>query len=136
MTVRGIFDQGYVYNIYSATLDMWGLRLLDGNCMLKPSLHPWRVTPQAIGYAVLPEGDKLHHKVAVLDDATVITGSMNWSSEALRSNDENLLIVHSPVVAAAFRQELDRLHAAAVYGPSSSLRSQAVRDAQRCTAPN
>lgn len=136
VTVRGIFDQGYVYNICSATLDMWGLRLLDGNCMLKPSLHPWRVTPQTIGYAVLPEGDKLHHKVAVLDDATVITGSMNWSSEALRSNDENLLIVHSPDVAAAFRQELDRLHAAAVYGPSSSLRAQAVRDAQRCTAPN
>lgn len=131
--VRGLFDQGYVDNDFSATLDMWGVRLLDAACALKPQLRPWSVTPMAIGYPVLPEGDKLHHKVAVVDDRVVIAGSMNWSAEALRSNDENVLIVHSPAVATAFRQELDRLHVAAVYGPSPALRARAIQDAQRCT---
>ncbi len=132
VTVRGMFDQGYVDNDFSATLDMWGVRLLDEGCALKPQLRPWAVTPMAIGYPVLPEGDKLHHKVAVVDDRTVIAGSMNWSAEALHSNDENVLIVHSPTVAAAFRQELDRLHASAVYGPSPALRARAIQDAHRC----
>jgi len=132
LTVRGMFDQGYVDNDFSATLDMWGVRLLDAGCALKPQLRPWAVTPMAIGYPVLPEGDKLHHKVAVVDDRIVVAGSMNWSAEALRSNDENVLIVHSPAVAAAFRQELDRLHASAVYGPSPALRARAIQDAQRC----
>lgn len=131
--VRGLFDQGYAFNDFSATLDMWGVRLLDAACALKPQLRPWSVTPMAIGYPVLPEGDKLHHKVAVVDDHTVVAGSMNWSAAALRSNDENVLIVHSPFVAAAFRQELDRLHASAVYGPSPALRARAIKDAQRCT---
>jgi len=130
--VRGLFDQGYVDNDFSATLDMWGVRLLDAACALKPQLRPWPVMPMAIGYPVLPEGDKLHHKVAVVDDRVVIAGSMNWSAEALRSNDENVLIVHSPAVATAFRQELERLHAAAVYGPSPALRARAIQDAQRC----
>ncbi len=132
VTVRGMFDQGYIYNDYSATLAMWGVRLLDTHCVLKPQLRPWGVTPMAIGYAALPEGDKLHHKVAVVDDRTVVAGSMNWSAEALRSNDENVLIIHSPVVATAFRQELERLHATAVYGPSPALRARAIKDAQRC----
>ncbi|WP_166643607.1 phospholipase D-like domain-containing protein [Aquabacterium commune] len=131
--VRGLFDQGYAFNDFSATLDMWGVRLLDAACALKPQLRPWSVTPMAVGYPVLPEGDKLHHKVAVVDDHTVVAGSMNWSAAALRSNDENVLIVHSPFVAAAFRQELDRLHASAVYGPSPALRARAIKDAQRCT---
>jgi phosphatidylserine/phosphatidylglycerophosphate/cardiolipin synthase-like enzyme len=132
VVVRGIFDQGYVYNDYSATLDMWGVRLLDAACVLKPQLRPWSVNPMAVGFAALPEGDKLHHKVAVVDDRVVIAGSMNWSTEALRSNDENVLIVHAAPVASAFRQELDRLHAVGIYGPSSALRARAIKDAQRC----
>lgn len=133
VTVRGMFDQGYAYSDHSATLDMWGVRLLDAACALKPQLRPWSVTPMAIGVSTLPEGDKLHHKVAVVDDRTVVAGSMNWSAEALRSNDENVLIIHSPAVAAVFRQELERLHASAVYGSSPALRARAIQDAQRCT---
>jgi len=81
----------------------------------------------------LPEGDKLHHKIAVIDSRTVITGSHNWSASANRTNDENLLVIDSPAVAAEFKQEMDRLHQSMVYGPSSSLKHSAAKDQQRCS---
>ena len=44
----------------------------------------------------LPPGSRnertMHHKFCVIDRATVITGSYNWSHKA-RSNDENITVV-------------------------------------------
>lgn len=46
-----------------------------------------------------------HHKVIIIDGAILITGSFNYSSNATESNDENVLIVHDPTVAAAYETE-------------------------------
>ncbi|PJF26508.1 MAG: phospholipase, partial [Phototrophicales bacterium] len=51
----------------------------------------------------------LHHKVFIVDETTVITGSFNISSNATRSNDENLVIIQSPDIARLYIQEFDRL---------------------------
>jgi HKD family nuclease len=55
----------------------------------------------------------MHHKVIVIDDAIVITGSLNFTSNALETNDENVLIVFDPALAAAYTQEFERLWAVA-----------------------
>jgi phosphatidylserine/phosphatidylglycerophosphate/cardiolipin synthase-like enzyme len=52
----------------------------------------------------------LHHKVFVIDGSTVITGSYNFSRSAETTNDENVVIIHSPAVARAFEAEVDRLY--------------------------
>jgi len=49
-----------------------------------------------------------HHKVIIIDGETVITGSFNFSENAAESNDENLLIIHDPIVAAAYEEEFNR----------------------------
>lgn len=49
----------------------------------------------------------LHHKYAIIDDETVITGSHNWSNAADQQNDENTLIIHDPSIANQFRQEFE-----------------------------
>ncbi len=49
----------------------------------------------------------LHHKYAILDDETVITGSHNWSNAADQQNDENTLIIHDPSIANQYRQEFE-----------------------------
>jgi phosphatidylserine/phosphatidylglycerophosphate/cardiolipin synthase-like enzyme len=49
-----------------------------------------------------------HNKVMVIDDATVITGSFNFSANAACCNAENLLIVHSPALAAAYSANFAR----------------------------
>lgn len=47
----------------------------------------------------------IHHKYAVIDDEIVLGGSYNWTSNATRYNDENLIVVHSKAVAARFAQD-------------------------------
>jgi phosphatidylserine/phosphatidylglycerophosphate/cardiolipin synthase-like enzyme len=39
----------------------------------------------------------------------VITGSFNWSPSAAHTNDETLLVIHSPQLAQHFTREMDRL---------------------------
>lgn len=60
----------------------------------------------------------LHHKVFIVDDTTVITGSFNFSASATKNNDENMLIIHDPVLAQQYLAEFDRRWAEAVL-PSS-----------------
>lgn len=55
----------------------------------------------------------LHHKVIIVDEEIVATGSYNFSRNADRSNDENSLILHSPALAKAYLQEFERIHALA-----------------------
>lgn len=47
----------------------------------------------------------MHHKFFVIDEAIVVTGSYNFSNSAERSNDENVLIFHSPDIARLYVQE-------------------------------
>ncbi len=53
----------------------------------------------------------LHHKVFVIDEEIVVTGSYNFSKNADRSNDENMLILHSPELAKEYLQEFKKLYA-------------------------
>lgn len=49
---------------------------------------------------------KLHHKVMIVDpgyeNATVITGSCNWTASAFSGNDEDILILRHPGLAAQY----------------------------------
>jgi phosphatidylserine/phosphatidylglycerophosphate/cardiolipin synthase-like enzyme len=46
-----------------------------------------------------------HHKVIVIDEATVVTGSLNFSENADSSNDENMVVVSNRDLAALYLQE-------------------------------
>ena len=50
----------------------------------------------------------MHHKVIIIDDHTVLTGSFNFSKNANTSNDENLLILRSPEIARVYSEEFSR----------------------------
>ena len=49
-----------------------------------------------------------HHKVIIIDGSIVISGSFNFSANATESNDENLVIVYDPGVAALYEAEFNR----------------------------
>ncbi|TAK31336.1 MAG: hypothetical protein EPO21_17725 [Chloroflexota bacterium] len=51
----------------------------------------------------------MHHKVFVVDGRLTILGSFNFSENADRGNDENLLIVDDPTFAKAFEDEFGRV---------------------------
>jgi phosphatidylserine/phosphatidylglycerophosphate/cardiolipin synthase-like enzyme len=50
----------------------------------------------------------LHHKVIIVDNTTVLSGSFNFSDSATNSNDENLVIIRDPDLTAQFIVEFNR----------------------------
>jgi phosphatidylserine/phosphatidylglycerophosphate/cardiolipin synthase-like enzyme len=49
-----------------------------------------------------------HHKVIVIDEETVITGSLNFSANADQSNDENVVVITSRSIASQYLREFGR----------------------------
>ncbi len=55
----------------------------------------------------------MHHKVFILDDRTVILGSFNFTESADESNDENIVVIHDPTIAALYLAEFEQIYAQA-----------------------
>lgn len=51
----------------------------------------------------------LHHKLIIVDERLVITGSFNFSNNATDNNDENVIIIDNSDVAALYLQEFSRV---------------------------
>ncbi len=74
------------------------------------------------GLSVRQDGNPntFHHKVLIVDNRIVITGSFNWSANATESNDENLIIIDDADLAAQYIAEFDRVWSRATV-PEQSL---------------
>ncbi|MBX9257708.1 competence protein ComE [Desmonostoc muscorum CCALA 125] len=108
--IRALIEPQFAYRPYSEALDMMGVAL-SNKCKYEVDNHPWQNPITTVGVPVLPKGDLLHHKFAVIDNQTVITGSHNWSDAANNRNDETLIVIESPIVAAHYVREFARLYA-------------------------
>jgi phosphatidylserine/phosphatidylglycerophosphate/cardiolipin synthase-like enzyme len=64
--------------------------------------------------------------MAILDGTLVIAGSHNWSISGNYSNDETLIAIENPTVAAHYEREFSRLYRTAVVGLKS------LPHAQKC----
>ena len=51
----------------------------------------------------------MHHKFAVLDGSVVIMGSFNWTGQAVKYNQENILFYEDKNIASQYAQEFERL---------------------------
>lgn len=51
----------------------------------------------------------MHNKVIVVDERYVITGSLNYSTNAEESNDENVIIIDNPEIARLYLQDFERV---------------------------
>jgi phosphatidylserine/phosphatidylglycerophosphate/cardiolipin synthase-like enzyme len=51
----------------------------------------------------------MHHKFAVLDESVVITGSFNWTTQAVNNNQENVLFFENKFIAGKYTEEFNRL---------------------------
>jgi len=52
----------------------------------------------------------MHHKVFIIDDSLVVTGSYNFSKGAGTRNDENILFIESRKVAEEYMREFKKLY--------------------------
>ncbi len=53
----------------------------------------------------------MHHKFALFDGATLLTGSYNWTRGAARDNEENLIVTDDPRLVAPFAATFEKLWA-------------------------
>ena len=53
----------------------------------------------------------MHHKFAILDRETLLTGSYNWTRGAARDNEENIIVTSDPRFLTPFQGSFDRLWA-------------------------
>lgn len=89
VTVSGVFDNTQAGSKYSKYHDL-----------------------KAAGADVRRDGNPrvMHHKVFIIDEKTVITGSFNFSASANESNDENLLIIEDEAIAQQYLQEFKKVY--------------------------
>jgi phosphatidylserine/phosphatidylglycerophosphate/cardiolipin synthase-like enzyme len=75
------------------------------------------------------DGNKytMHHKVIIIDDSTVITGSFNFTNAADTVNDDNVLVIHSPEIAALYNQEFERINSLASSPQASEIDCSKVK---------
>jgi phosphatidylserine/phosphatidylglycerophosphate/cardiolipin synthase-like enzyme len=66
---------------------------------------------RADGLAVRLDGnpDQMHEKLMIIDGETVVVGSYNFSRSADTTNDENLIVIHDPHIAAQCTLEFVRI---------------------------
>lgn len=55
----------------------------------------------------------MHHKVIIIDDEWVITGSYNFSKNARKRNDENCIMIRSSEIAKLYSQEFEKIYSQA-----------------------
>lgn len=53
--------------------------------------------------------DHMHHKYALFDDATLLTGSYNWTRSASEVNEENFVVTNDRKLVTAFKKDFQRL---------------------------
>jgi phosphatidylserine/phosphatidylglycerophosphate/cardiolipin synthase-like enzyme len=70
---------------------------------------------QSMGLNVRLDGNEglLHEKIIIIDEEIVITGSYNFTYSAEDDNDENVIIIYDPEVAARCMAEFHRMYSAA-----------------------
>ena len=62
----------------------------------------------------------------------MITGSFNWSPSAAHTNDETLLVIHSPKLAAHFTREMNHLWETAELEITPRIRKKLERQRAKC----
>ena len=106
LTVKGVLDKSQVYGngpfheVYRLCANGMDIRM-DGN---ENNKFPGDFQGG---------GGRLHSKTMLIDpdtdNATVITGSFNWSNSATRANDETLVIMKNKKIAELYKEEFDKI---------------------------
>lgn len=87
--VRGVFETDQYYANIGTEFD----RLVEGGLSVRLDGNP----------------SHMHHKVLIIDERIVITGSYNFTANAEQRNDENLLVIEDPALAQLYLAEFRRV---------------------------
>ena len=107
-TINNIKIASEIKNIFSRGIK---LRILsDSECIKMPSSNVYSLA--ALGISVKIDDSvryHMHHKFCVIDKSVVVTGSFNWTDQAVNHNQENLLFIENKELATKYSNEFEKL---------------------------
>ncbi|MEW5941300.1 MAG: phospholipase D-like domain-containing protein [Chloroflexota bacterium] len=123
VSILSLAQESVYFLAYSFTSDEIGqtLRdLADGGVVVKGVMDEGQIkSNQGTEYDaflqakldVRPDGASglMHHKVMIIDESIIITGSYNFTASAEERNDENLIVIYNPEIAKLFLAEFQRV---------------------------
>lgn len=125
--IKVLIDPDFYRKPYSKAYDAMGVCPTPGKKKSKIIVKPWSNPITTVGFPIAPTGDRgVHSKMAIVDGRLAITGSHNWSISGNYSNDETLVAINNPIVAAHYEREFNRLYQTAALGLKS------LPHAQKC----
>ena len=96
--IRDAFVRGIAVRIIS-----------DNDKSLDPGSDIERLMGLGVAVRIDQTDHHMHHKYAVFDQKTTLTGSYNWTRSADKHNDENFLITSESTINRAYLDHFDRL---------------------------
>ena len=97
--IKNIFYRGINVRIIS-----------DGKYMRRSSSNIYSLAAEGIKIKVNDSFRyHMHHKFCVIDNSIVVTGSFNWTDQAVNHNQENLLFIENKNLAIKYSNEFQRL---------------------------
>ena len=107
-TINNVKIASEIKNIFSRGIK---LRILtDSECIKMPSSNVYSLA--ALGISVKIDDSAryhMHHKFCVIDKSVVVTGSFNWTDQAVNHNQENLLFIENKDLALKYSNEFEKL---------------------------
>lgn len=103
--------------IYSFTLDSISDALIDAKdrgieikivfekSQISKYSEYWKLRNAGVSVRNDTNSKSMHHKVMIVDNAVVLSGSFNWSQNGQDNNNENLVIVRDEEVALSYSAE-------------------------------
>ncbi|GAA6619757.1 phospholipase D-like domain-containing protein [Scytonema sp. NUACC26] len=115
--IKVLIDPDFFRQPYSKAYDAMGVCPQPSKSSPFIKVKPWNQPIMTVGFPTAPMGDRgVHSKMAVLDGVLAIAGSHNWSNSGNYMNDETLVFINNPIVAAHYEREFNRLYEIAELG--------------------
>ena len=107
-TINNIKIASEIKNIFSRGIK---LRILtDSECIKMPSSNVYSLAASGISVKIDDSVRyHMHHKFCVIDKSVVVTGSFNWTDQAVNHNQENLLFIENKELALKYSNEFEKL---------------------------
>ena len=83
----------------------------------------WKLLEAGIPVANDTNSKSMHDKVMVVDDIIVLTGSYNWSNNAEKYNNENLVVIKGKWVADKYEAEFEKIWNQSIVVPEFTVNS-------------
>lgn len=101
--------------LYEAIKEVWNegckVRVIaDDECCKNFGSDIYKLA--ALGIPVKTDNSEkfhMHHKFAIIDESVVVTGSFNWTSQAVNNNQENILFYENKGLAKQYTDEYNKL---------------------------